>query len=587
MARRKGGRRGRDVEEAPVEERRSSGGAPVRAPKGLSFALPTALAAGLAAAALAFVGVLAAAKASGGGDSLSVLDQGGVAAARILAAIDTDRWRADFGTEKAFRQKIEHAIEDKLDAIEKAGDKRDREIVQGNIDAWYAGTTDDTSDWKPGLNQFIPESNPADDQIGLSLRKGWERVHGSLPGALIGVRVVNSTGTMLYGAGEVFSSKVQTGKVGNTTITGATGMRIYEHPAANRVGNPDGKVTVVLSTKNAQGAGVMNLALAAAGGAFLGGFLLALLLARGAVKAMQRLAGEVEGAARGNFAQRITARGPREVVATAKSAQRLLSLAAEGGGGGEPQIIHQPVPMVPLDEIAGGLAVNTSFERPVAFEIEATTKQCPQAGNDYYDTVNVSNGQIGVFIADIPLRGVAGAMHMARIRALFRAESQNSDSPAEVLKRVNAEFARDLPRGVYATAMYAVLDPESGVCKVAAAQHLPLVFWKLSKKSSARLATQGIALGHDAGPVFDKTIEEKAIRLDKGDRIVMFTDGAITARNAAGANYGEQRFYYVVNREAPKNSAAFVNFVANDVDLFHEGSDQLDDFTIVTVRRLK
>jgi serine phosphatase RsbU (regulator of sigma subunit) len=68
---------------------------------------------------------------------------------------------------------------------------------------------------------------------------------------------------------------------------------------------------------------------------------------------------------------------------------------------------------------------------------------------------------------------------------------------------------------------------------------------------------------------------------------MLYTDGAINAKNGAGAQYGEERFYYVVNREAPKNSAACVNFVANDVDLFHEGAPLMDDFSLVTVRKLR
>src|SRR5204862_4820402 len=107
---------------------------------------------------------------------------------------------------------------------------------------------------------------------------------------------------------------------------------------------------------------------------------------------------------------------------------------------------------------------------------------------------------------------------------------------------------------------------------------------KMSKKASARLSPEGIALGLDPGPVFDKTITEKAIQLEKGDRIMLFTDGAINAKSPAGVQYGEERFYYVVNKEAPKNSAACVNFVANDVDLFHEGAPLMDDFTLVPVR---
>jgi serine phosphatase RsbU (regulator of sigma subunit) len=135
--------------------------------------------------------------------------------------------------------------------------------------------------------------------------------------------------------------------------------------------------------------------------------------------------------------------------------------------------------------------------------------------------------------------------------------------------------------------MYCVVERTSGLCKVANAQHLPLVFWKMSKKASARVQPEGIALGLDPGPVFDKTIVEKPIPVERGDRIVLTTDGAIAARNPAGAQYGEERFYYVLNREAPKNSAACVNLVANDMDLFHEGAVQMDDLTIVTLRRVK
>jgi phosphoserine phosphatase RsbU/P len=135
--------------------------------------------------------------------------------------------------------------------------------------------------------------------------------------------------------------------------------------------------------------------------------------------------------------------------------------------------------------------------------------------------------------------------------------------------------------------MYCVVERSTGLCKVAAAQHLPLVFWKMSKKASAKLQPEGIALGLDPGAVFDRTIVEKAVQIDRGDRVVLYTDGAIAARNPSGAQYGEERFYYVLNREAPKNSAACVNLVANDMDLFHEGAPQTDDFTIVTLRRVK
>jgi hypothetical protein len=537
---------------------------------------------------LAFAGVLVMNKVSGG-DPTAALDLGGVQAVRALAAIDTDRWSAEFGTTRAVRKKIRQGIEDQLAKIEKNGDSRDVDIVRPRVDEFWSGKSADGADWAPGVDMFLTKDDPADLAIDAARRQGFQRVQAGDQGALKGMAVVNSGGIALMQFGEIFKEGIPAGQFGETKVSAARGLRIYQHPTVNRSGVASGLATVVLNTAGAKGADVMGTAAAAGGMAFLGAFLIGFMMCLAPVRAVQRLAGEIDAIAHGEYGTRVTVRGPASVQAAARGVQRLANLAAEGGGGGggEPQIIQQTVHVLPTEEISAGLAPSKSFERPVALEIESTHKSCPESGNDYHDVINLPGGKVGLFVADTPVRGLTGAMYMSRVRALFRAAAAETDSPAEVLKTVNRGFAIDLPRGVYVTAMYVVLDPESGVCKVANAQHLPLVFWKLSKKGSARLQTQGIALGHDAGPVFDKSIEEKAIQLERGDRIVLFSDGAITAKNGAGSVYGEERFYYVVNREAPKNSAAFVNFVANDVDLFHEGADQLDDFTILTARKVK
>lgn len=589
-SRRKGRRE--EPEEVPVAEpeERGRGRAPqgqIRTPSGPDFALKAALGAGAVAAFLAFLGVLLVNRLTGA-DATATMDLGGVQAVRVLAAIDMDRWAGDFGTTRLTRHRIEQAIEQKLEQVKQAGDDRDVELLQAPINEFWTGNPSDGSEWRPGLDMFLPKGDPTDLAIEAARSSGFERVQTGDRGALAGMAVLNSMDQAVMQSGDVYAGGQPVGQVGDTRISAAQGVRIYEHPTVNRLNQPAGRALVALYTDKAEGAGAMAAGGAAAGLAFLGAFVLAFVICLGPVKAMQRLAGEVEGLARGDLNGRLTLRGPDVVVATARSVQKLAHLAAEGGGGGgEPQVIQETVTVLPYQEIHAALSPMRGFERPHQLEIEATHKNCPDSGNDYHDVVNAPDGKVGLFVADIPVRGIQGAMYMAQVRTLFRAAALESDSPAEVLKKVNRGFAIDLPRGVYVTAMYAVVDPESGICKVASAQHLPLVFWKVAKKGSARLTTQGIALGHDAGPVFDKSIEEKAIQLDRGDRIVLFSDGAITARNASGASYGEERFYYVVNREAPKNSAAFVNFVANDVDLFHEGAEQLDDFTILTCRKVQ
>ena len=94
-------------------------------------------------------------------------------------------------------------------------------------------------------------------------------------------------------------------------------------------------------------------------------------------------------------------------------------------------------------------------------------------------------------------------------------------------------------------------------------------------------------MGLDIGPVFDKTIEDKTFSLERNDRIVFYTDGAIGAENEAGEAYGEERFQDTIRRQGGMNSAAFVNFVAGGVDRFLDGVEQHDDLTISTLKRMK
>jgi serine phosphatase RsbU (regulator of sigma subunit) len=512
----------------------------------------------------------------------------------MLASLEIDRWKPGFGASRVVREKFDAYKAAKLAAIT---DSRDKQVVETAFDEFRAGKNLAGAGWKPGFDTIFPPQSADDDLLEIARKKAIDTAVGNQHGALLGAGVFDSQGTALVGQGSMVAPKQGSrpaAALGSTSVYrvslegGRTGC-LYVHPMRNLKGAPEGEARVLLDASGAKPPSPLASAGFAALGAFVGAFVLALLMSLGPVRAMRRLAQDAEALARGDWSVRVTVAGPDVVQAAAKNVQKLGSVAAAGAAAAAvPQVVQQQVVLLPVQEVQEGLAPFKAFRRPDEFEVEATQKVCPDLGNDFHDAINVDDEHVGLLVADVPnLRGVRGAMYMAQVRALFRAAAPGQTSPAEVLKAVNRVFAQDLPRGIYVTAVYCVVSRTTGVCKVANAQHLPLVFWKLSKKASAKLQTEGIALGLDPGPVFEKTIAEKSIQLDRGDRIVLTTDGAITAKNAAGAQYGDERFYYVINREAPKNSAAMVNLVANDMDLFHEGAPQLDDLTIVTLRRVK
>jgi len=152
---------------------------------------------------------------------------------------------------------------------------------------------------------------------------------------------------------------------------------------------------------------------------------------------------------------------------------------------------------------------------------------------------------------------------------------------------VNRNLTGDLPPGRHVTALYVVMDLKQGKATLASAGHLPLLVYRHATGKIAKVNPEGIALGLDPGPLFDRSLQEGDIPIGVGDRIVLYTDGALKIVDEAGEEFGESRFYATVTREAPKNSQAFVNFVGSAIDQFHLNTPQNDDITISTVKRLK
>jgi serine phosphatase RsbU (regulator of sigma subunit) len=94
----------------------------------------------------------------------------------------------------------------------------------------------------------------------------------------------------------------------------------------------------------------------------------------------------------------------------------------------------------------------------------------------------------------------------------------------------------------------------------------------------------GLALGIDKGPLFDKTLKEQKIQLFKGDRFILYTDGVIESMNTAQELYGQNRFYLRCKQLADKSSSEFLSLLVSEVEAHQGEAPQHDDITIVTGR---
>ena len=222
------------------------------------------------------------------------------------------------------------------------------------------------------------------------------------------------------------------------------------------------------------------------------------------------------------------------------------------------------------------------------YDVAAFYRPSQEVGGDYYDFIEIDDDHSGIIVADVSGKGVPGAIVMSMALAFIREEvdrTQNT-SPMGTLTRANRMLAQNIKKGMFVTALYCILNKKTNEMKVASAGHNPLIAWSAAENKVDLINPKGIALGFDKGPVFERTIEEGTLRLNHGDRIVLYTDGAVEAMNTENEEFGDDRFIQLSQQLATRDSNQFLNIIVGKLDEHQGDGPQHDDITIVTMRYL-
>lgn len=206
-------------------------------------------------------------------------------------------------------------------------------------------------------------------------------------------------------------------------------------------------------------------------------------------------------------------------------------------------------------------------------------------GGDYYDFIQIDNRRIGIVIADVSGEGVPGSLLMTELRATLRAEAPRFESPRELMIRLNGILYEDIPRGMFVTTLYGVLDVASHRARFTSCGHPPAILWHAKLKTAEVLHFSGLALGLDEGPKLEASLQEQELVLEPGDRLVLYTDGLIEAMDHREQHF-EDRFKKLVPTIADRSSEEFTSATIDALKQFQGSREQHDDLTLVTLRRM-
>lgn len=216
------------------------------------------------------------------------------------------------------------------------------------------------------------------------------------------------------------------------------------------------------------------------------------------------------------------------------------------------------------------------------FEISALFIPAFEVGGDYYDFFNIDENKLGFVVADVSGKGITAAFIMAEIKGIFGSLSKIVNQPAELLIKVNNVLKNSLDKKSFVTAIYGIIDCQSGILRIARAGHPPAIY--CSQNKAERLLPPGIGLGLDYSNGFANTLKEMQIELKNGDIIAFYSDGIPEAKDAKYKDFGYDRFEQIILKNCNKTVDEISNAIITDLTLFSKDNSQHDDITLVLFR---
>ncbi|MFZ9936958.1 MAG: GAF domain-containing SpoIIE family protein phosphatase [Luteolibacter sp.] len=219
------------------------------------------------------------------------------------------------------------------------------------------------------------------------------------------------------------------------------------------------------------------------------------------------------------------------------------------------------------------------------FRISGTNLPARIISGDYFDYIDLGNQQHGIAIADVSGKGVAAGLLMAMCRSVLRSVAPARQSPTEVLAAVNRLLYPDIREDMFISMAYGILDTTDGSLILARAGHDPALLFRKETGCVETLRSPGLALGVDAGPVFERVTRDLRIELFPGDCVLFYTDGVREAANQEDEEFGMERMAETFRLAAPMGAEAVVIRLQDDLIHFTGSRPNLDDVTLVAIER--
>ncbi len=218
-------------------------------------------------------------------------------------------------------------------------------------------------------------------------------------------------------------------------------------------------------------------------------------------------------------------------------------------------------------------------------EVAARNVMAKEVGGDFFDVIpyeimSLEKGTHGLLVADVSGKGVPAALFMALSRIVVRVNALWHHDPAKVIYHSNNTITQDSKSGMFVTLFFGMLNEKDRTFTYVNAGHNPPLIFRSHDGTVEKLLPTGICLG----VIENEEYESRTVTIQKGDVLIMYTDGVTESINTKEELFGENRLIDIGRSNAHLSAQGILEQILSSVKEFSKDMPQFDDITLLVVK---
>lgn len=223
----------------------------------------------------------------------------------------------------------------------------------------------------------------------------------------------------------------------------------------------------------------------------------------------------------------------------------------------------------------------SSFPQLEGYDIAGQSVPAKDVGGDYFDFIEIDKDRMAFCLGDISGKGIPAALLMANLQATLRGQALMNISCKETIDFSNKLLHNSTDFNRYATLFYGILNKkENTIIYCNAGHNVPIMLD--NDLNFIKLNLGGIVVG----AISEYDYQETKINFDQGNLLVLYSDGITEAMTKNEEEFGEERLLEIVKKNKTDDAKDLINKIFLTVNEYTGNVPQMDDMTVVVIKRV-